>query len=308
MQYEEGIKSWLKNRKINDETLSKFNIGYEDRITIPIYDENGIFIYNKYRRNPLLPDTGPKYWYDKGGRALLFGAQFIKDEKVVVITEGELDAILLWSQNIPAVSSTGGAMTFSEEWVKLLEGKQIYICYDNDKAGCAGAVRTLVMIPHAKVILLPNIGDLKDITEYYAIGGDLRNLMESSKHYASYEAVEKDRVARKGELRSTLFHEAWMEAWDKEHTPQEELKKIEHKKDDDAIARAKNVPIENLVKVNRLKKMVCLWHNDNDPSMQLYDDNHSYCFVCGKRADAIDVIREQKKLGFNEAVEYLNTL
>lgn len=309
MQYKDGIKSWLNNRKINDETLAKFNIGFEDRITIPINDENGVFIYNKYRRNPMLPETGPKYWYDKGGRALLFGAEHIKDEKVVVITEGELDALVLWSHNIPAVSSTGGAMTFSEEWVTLLEDKQVYICYDNDKAGCLGAVRTLTMIPHAKVILLPNIGDLKDITEYYAIGGDLRNLMESSKHYISYEIVEKDRAARKGELRSTLFHDAWMEWWDKTHMPPEEAKKkVIHKKEDDVITRAKNVPIENLITVNRDRKALCLWHNEKNPSLHVYEDNHAYCFVCGKRADAIDIVRAKMNLSFNDAVDYLNNL
>lgn len=309
MQYKEGIKSWLNSRKINDEILIKFGIKYEDRITIPINNEDGDFIYNKYRRNPLLPETGPKYWYDKGGKALLFGAEFIKDENVVVITEGELDALVLWSHNIPAVSSTGGAMTFNEEWVKLLEGKQVYICYDNDKAGCSGAVRTLTMIPHASVILLPNIGDLKDITDYYSIGGDLRNLMQSAKHYVSYEAVEKDKNSRKGELRSTLFHDAWMEWWDSEHIQSEVVSKPkESKVGDDAVARAKNVPIENLIEVNREHKALCLWHNEKHPSLHVYEDNHAFCFVCSKRADAIDIVREKHSLGFTEAVDYLNKM
>jgi len=309
MKYKEGIKAWLNSRKISDEVLLKFGISYEDRITIPICNENGDFIYNKYRRNPLLPETGPKYWYDKGGFSFLFGAEFIKDEPVVVITEGELDALVLWSHNIPAVSSTGGAMTFNEEWVQLLEGKQVYICYDNDKAGCTGAVRTLTMIPRANVILLPNIGDLKDITEYYAIGGDLRNLMQSAKHYVSYEDVEKDRNARKGEMRSTLFHDAWIEWWDSEQIFNEPIKKpIESKKGDDEIENAKKVPIENIIDVNRLKKAICLWHNDSEPSLQVYDDNHAYCFACGKRADAIDVVREKYNLGFVDAVKYLNNL
>jgi len=307
MQYKEGIKSWLNNRKITDEVIVKFAIKYDDRITIPICDENGNFIYNKYRRNPLIDPKGPKYWYDKGGNALLYGAEFIKDEKVVVITEGELDALVLWSHNIPAVSSTGGAMTFKEEWAELLKDKQVYICYDNDKAGCSGAVRTLTMVPHAKVILLPTIGDLKDITEYYGIGGDLRNLMESAKHYTSYELVEKDKNARKGEMRSTLFHNEWMEWWDSEHIQNEQIKKpIESKKGDDEVQRAKNVPIENIIEVNREHKALCLWHNEKNPSLHVYDDNHAFCFVCSKRADVIDIAREKFKLGFLDAVDYLN--
>lgn len=309
MHYEEGIKSWLNLRQISDETLQKFGISYKTDVTIPINDEDGIFIFNKHRRNPLLPKTGPKYWYDKGGKLTLFGAQFIKDEKVVVITEGELDTLVLWSKNIPAVSSTGGCMSFKQEWVELLKDKEVYICYDNDKAGCTGAVRTLTMIPWAKVILLPTIGNSKDVTDFYAITGDLRNLMAGAKRYISYEEVDRDMKARRGAWQSILFHEAWIEWWESEHINHEEIKKpIEARDGDNEIERAKQVPIESIVKMTPKKTILCLWHSDTTPSMQVYDDNHAYCFSCGKRADVIDIVREKHTLGFKEAIAYLNNL
>lgn len=309
MQYKEGIKAWLNNRKISNEILEKFAIKYDDKITIPITDENGIFIYNKYRRNPLLPETGPKYWYDKGCKAFLFGAQFIKDEKLIVITEGELDALVLWSQNIPAISSTGGAMTFNKEWTELLKDKQVLICLDNDKAGCSGAMKILTMIPSAKIILLPEIAGVKDITDYYSIGKDLRDLIQSAKHYISYEDVIKDRNTRRGEMRSTLFHETWIEWWENEQVRSETIKKPrEAKKYDDEVARAKAVKIKDIIKVKN-NKAFCLWHSEGKiPNLHVYDDNHSYCFSCGKRADVIDIVMELQKVDFKTAIEYLNNL
>lgn len=306
MQYKEGVKAWLLNRKISNEVLEKFNLGYDNCITIPIYDENGIFIYNKYRRNPLIAETGPKYWYDKGGKVSLYGAQFIKDEKVVVITEGELDCLLLWSKNIPAVSSTGGAMSFQKEWVEILKDKEIYICFDNDSAGCSGMVRVLTMLPQAKVILLPILPGVKDITDYYRVGEDLRNLMQSAKHYVNYEEVEKEKNFRKGSWQSITFHEAWINWWESEKDFLEKPK--EKKKYDNDLEKAKSIPIEKIVKVNSQKKMLCLWHSDSNPSMQVYDDGHAYCFACNKRADVIDIVKEKFNLGFVEAVEYLNNL
>lgn len=309
MKLPDFIIKWYENRKVSQSILEDFNIGWDNnRISIPIYDIDGNFLFNKYRRSPAI-NTGPKYTYEKGGSLALYGSNKIKDEKVVFIVEGENDCLVCWSHNIPAISSTGGAMTFKKEWGELLKDKEVYICLDNDQAGCSGAVRTLTMVPHAKVILLPNIAGVKDITEYYGIGGDLRNLMESAKRYTSYELVEKDKNARKGELRSTLFHDAWIEWWDSEQIYSEPVKKPkESKVGDDAVTRAKNVPIENLIEVNREHKALCLWHNEKHPSLHVYDDNHAFCFVCSKRADAIDIVREKHSLGFTEAVEYLNKM
>lgn len=309
MQYKDGIKAWLNNRKISDIILNKFGIIYDQDITIPISDENGIFVFNKHRRNPLLDNEGPKYWYDKGGRALLFGSQFIKDEKLVVICEGELDALVLWSHNIPAVSSTGGAMTFLEEWVELLKDKEVIICLDNDQAGCAGAVKILVMIPHARVILLPETAGVKDITDYYIKGGDLRNLMESAKHYVNYEEVIKERNERNGKWNPIIFHDIWIKWWEDEQIRNEPVKKPkEAKKHDDEILRAKEIPIKNIIKVNREHKALCLWHFEKTPSFHVYDDNHAFCFSCGKRADVLDVVMEKEKLDFKDAVKWLNNI
>jgi hypothetical protein len=49
-----------------------------------------------------------------------------------MIVEGEMDALLIQSQGINAVTSTHGASTFKEEWVQHFNPDlEHYICYDN---------------------------------------------------------------------------------------------------------------------------------------------------------------------------------
>jgi len=307
MKYEDSVRNWLYRRKITEATLNQFSITCDGIITIPVCDPEGNFLFNKYRRNPFLPETGPKYWYDKGQSTALFGAQFIKDKKVVVITEGELDALVLWSHNIPAVSSTSGARTFREEWVKLLENKEVYICYDNDKAGAEGAVNTLSFLPFAKVILLPETAGVKDISDYYERGGDLRDLIPVAKIFTSIEEVRVDLGVRRGMWQSIEFHEALITYWQAKEVPEQKHSRTTTEKSDD-VERAKSVPIENIVAIDKSgygKKAKCVFHNEDTASMHIYPDNHAYCFGCGKRADVIDIVRELYHLEFKDAVKYL---
>ena len=309
MQYELGIKNWLNKRKISDATIRQFGLKFDGKVTIPICDSDGNFLFNKYRRNPFLPETGMKYWYDAGTSAALFGVQFIKDKKSVVITEGELDALVLWSANIPAVSSTGGAKTFKEEWAEFLKDKEVFICYDMDLAGAQGAVHTLSIIPHAKVVFLPTVTDIKDISDYYERGGDFRNLMANAKYYADLNDISEDKKVRAGQWLSTLFHDEWIKEFEK---TQEELRWKHPAKADflnpdfkSEIDRAKSTPIDSIIKVGRNKKTLCLFHQDSNPSMHIFPNNRFYCFSCGKYGDVIDIVMERDGINFTEAVKKL---
>ncbi len=76
---------------------------------------------------------------------------------------------------------------------------------------------------------------------------------------------------------------------------------------DAEIARAREYPIKNLVKMKG-KNTLCLWHNDRNPSMHVYPDNHAFCFPCHKTADSIEFVRKLYGLDFIGAVKYLNKL
>jgi hypothetical protein len=163
-----NIKQWLNNRGIIDEVIAAHKIDWNgSQIVIPIFDINGNFIFNKYRRNPFGPEVGPKYTYDKGATVQLFNAHRISksSNKSLIICEGELDAMRLESEGCTAISTTGGAGSFKDEWIPLLSGKATYICYDNDEAGLQGAIKLLTKIP-AKLILIPREKDVKDVTDF----------------------------------------------------------------------------------------------------------------------------------------------
>lgn len=259
----------------------------------------------------------PKYLFERGGKVTLYGADKLVAQEseamrnYVVITEGELDTLVCWSQNIPAVSSTAGASSFQEEWVELLKGYAVYICFDNDEAGHKGAIKVLDYLPEAKVIFVPkNIPDVKDISDYVARGGDLHSLMQTAKSYTLLEDVERERQQIAAQWGDYSFHDLF----------------IEHRKvptlptnvngagkatsqSDDRLERAKSVDGLTLLPFNirgRYPVTKCLWHDDHDPSFTWYKRNNSgYCHVCGKYADSVDIVMARDSVTFKEALKVL---
>jgi len=318
MQNEEQANfNELKRRGITDEVISAFSISYgrdlpfafTEGIVIPINLYDGQHSFNKYRRSYLNNTIKQKYAYDKGSHTALFAVDKLREEHTsVVITEGEMDALVLWSRNIPAVSSTGGAQSFQDSFVREIGDRKVYLCYDNDDAGATGLVRTLEFLPDAYVILIPEVVGVKDISDFVARGGDFHGLMQTAKQYRNLEEVEIDKNARASMWQSTRFHDAWIEA----HTlmKQKSNKKSEvDYKGDDAVLRAKAVDCTTLHDFNRNSKGLCLWHNDSEPSLHYYPKhNNTYCHSCGKFADAIDIVMAKHGVDFKEAVKFLNNI
>jgi DNA primase catalytic core len=53
-------------------------------------------------------------------------------------------------------------------------------------------------------------------------------------------------------------------------------------------------------------KVLCPFHDDHNPSLQLYrDSNKFHCFVCGAHGDVYDLIKKCKNCDFREALEWL---
>ncbi len=296
------FKSFLQSRKISDKVISDFGIYVDNgRLVIPVNNPEGIVSFNKYRRSPL-SDEGSKYTYDKGGHVTLYGADKIKDPeiKTVVVSEGETDCLVCWSQNIPAVSSTGGALSFQEEWAEMLKDKDVVLCFDNDAAGGEGMVRALRYIPHAKIMFIPDRPGVKDISDYVASGGDLNALLRTAKLYSSIEEVISDKADRESIWQSVYFHTAYI----KEHTkPAPRVRTPRDPKLTDKIMRAKAYPIEDMVVFNR-GQASCLFHSERESSLHLYkEQNRVWCFGgCGRGYDAIDVYMKLNNCGFKEAV------
>lgn len=302
---------WLKRRNVSEDTIESFHIhtgsalGLENCLVIPVCAPDGTFLFNKYRRDPTDPNK-PKYLYDKGGQVTLYGADHLtQNHKLLVITEGELDALVLWSMNIPAVSSTGGALSFQENWIDIIKDKDIYVCLDNDDAGAEGMVKIHQFIPTAKFIFIPEQPNVKDITDFVQRGGDFQTLLTTALQYPTEASIIEDMNKRSASWLPTRFHAAWVK---KNHEQQQRTTPTKRIITSDKVMNARTYPITELIKFNKEKKAECPFHAEKTPSLHYYPKtNTTYCFGgCGKRYDAIDICQKIRHATFIEAVKFLN--
>ena len=157
----EGMQEYTLGRKIPKsmldrgftiETLKHFGVGYDEfkrRITIPL-KFNGILYGINYRMPP------KKIWSSEGFNKDNFIYNFEKSD-VRILVEGFTDAWKVWQNGTKNVSATLMAYP-SEGQLELLSSyKEIWLAYDNDKAGYVGAFRVhehlgrdvnIMMIPY----------------------------------------------------------------------------------------------------------------------------------------------------------------
>jgi len=311
MQFNKVFQDWLTANKITKSVQEEFNLSFAEDIVIPVYDIEGNFIFNKYRRSPL-SNEGPKYKYDRGGKVSLYGIHKAKDCNPILITEGEKDCLVAWSHNIPAVTSTGGAQSFQDEWKDYFLPKEdgefakdIIICYDNDHAGAEGLVKTLDILPWAKVMFIPDMPNVKDISDYVNVGGNLHELLKTARKFESIDEVTEDRSRRIATFQSVYFHDAYIKAHTKVANVHAERKTYSN----DVVTNARAYPITNLMEFKK-NTARCPFHNEKTPSLHYYPKtNTCYCFGgCGKSYDAIDIYSKLNGVKFREAVEQLNKL
>lgn len=191
------IREYLHKRGLTDAVIDEYRLGYgqfyrKPWITIPIKDIYGNYSFFKLRQDPAFGND--KITFPKGAEAQLYDWEtLVKTDasEKLVISEGELDRLLLISKGVSAITSTHGAMTFKDEWVeKVGKGRKIYICFDNDDAGKKGSERVAKMVENGgcetHIITLPDeVGEHGDITDYFVkLNGSVDDLF--SKYAKSY--------------------------------------------------------------------------------------------------------------------------
>mgnify|MGYP000856876680 FL=1 len=180
----DGIKNYLTKKGYKEEDLEKAgligkkrdNTGYYDkfrnRIMFPIIDTRGRVIGFGGR---VLDDSMPKYLnsrdtlvFVKGDN--LYGLNYIKRTsslKRLILVEGYMDVISLYNYGIDyAVASLGTAFTPNQAKLLKRYNKELYICYDSDKAGIKATMKALNILDKEgikpRVILLPKDQDPDD--------------------------------------------------------------------------------------------------------------------------------------------------
>src|SRR5437867_6343703 len=174
-QYHKALPSricrYLNDRGIPDLVIDFHLLGWhENRITIPIFIRMEEFAFFKLARDPEGPTLAPKMLTSPGAYAELYGwDQVLRKPTKIIICEGEFDRLVLEGKGFIAVTSTGGAGTFRKEWAREIETiSDIYVCYDRDEAGERGADRVARIIPHAKIVELPEeVGKGGDVTDFF---------------------------------------------------------------------------------------------------------------------------------------------
>ena len=165
-------------RGIWTKTCDYFEIGWDASAQcykLPIRDADGAVVnVRSYQLRP--PKGRRKIWGVEGhNKPALYPLSALgKAKDYVIICEGEWDALSCNQHNFRAVTRTGSAGTWSDDWSSLFEGMTVYVCHDSDKAGQranrkvarsvaahAAEVR-IVRLPYA---ITPKDG--KDLTDWW---------------------------------------------------------------------------------------------------------------------------------------------
>ena len=104
------------------------------------------------------------------------------NKPTVYIVEGEADADALWEWGIPATTNPMGAGKWKPDYNPYFEGKQVVLLPDHDAVGESHMQDVLRhLLPGAKqinIVLLPNLSEKQDFSDWKRNGGTLWQLSE----------------------------------------------------------------------------------------------------------------------------------
>lgn len=188
----------------------------QDGIVMPSLDKDG----KLHHRNKRMLSGNSKFIADPGSHPNLYGVHKIEKLTHLVYCEGQPDAVRLWQENIPAVTSTGGVRKLDEALASSLKDKVVYICLDSDQAGQSMIFKAYEVISkfakETKIIDMPK--EFKDVCEFFAKGlekSDFKILIEqavsSVDEWLIKNAPTEHRVESVSELLTTeLPPEQWI--------------------------------------------------------------------------------------------------
>lgn len=171
----EFVQDYLMERGIMPEMWTKFRLGLspDKKLAIPII-KNGKLVNIKFRT---IPPADKFYMRQKGCPSYLFNGDAIRADSSIILTEGELDAIVATQLGFRAVSGITGASGLTAEEMKQLDiANKVIVIYDSDEPGQNGAKKVIdrIGIDRCINVVLPE----KDLNEYLLAGGTRESLEE----------------------------------------------------------------------------------------------------------------------------------
>jgi len=290
----EGIRQYLRDvRGISDDAINHHLLGWDGRrITIPIFNRSGLFSFFKLAKDPEDASDTPKMLAPPGSHAELYGWERLAfAPEQIVICEGEFDRLVLESRGLAAVTSTGGAQVFRAEWAEAFkEIPHVYVAFDSDSAGRAGAERVARLIPQARLVSWPaEVGEGGDVTDFLLRLGRTVEDFEQLLATAQTLPPEPPRPEPPTRPASTI-------------TEVQELKSLI--RIEEVIGRYVQLRVSGQNFVG-----CCPLHEDGKPSFVVFPRTQSfYCFGCRAHGDVITFLMRQQGHTFRKAVEVLKQL
>lgn len=175
LQYHEWmplrIREYLHERGIADFVIDRYLVGWSGwRITIPIYDRQGVVRFFKLVKDPADPGDSAMVLGVPDAPAELYGWEHVEMAAgQVIVCDSELNRLLLESRGYAAIASTGGPDVFRKEWANALHTiGQVYVCFANGDAARGDAARVVRLIPRSKIVLLPRqVGNEGGVAEFF---------------------------------------------------------------------------------------------------------------------------------------------
>lgn len=165
----------------------------------PYRDEAGELLFEVVRHSPKSfrqrrPDgSGGWVWSLQGVRSVLYRLPELLSSagRQVLIVEGEKDADRLSELGFVSTTNPGGAGKWKVEFCEALRNRYVIIVPDNDEAGRRHAqlvARTLHGIAaRVKVLMLPDLPDKGDVSDWLSVGGTAKELKRLAKGAAEWK-------------------------------------------------------------------------------------------------------------------------
>ncbi len=177
-KYESNLSEvwpYLESRGLTEETAKRFRLGYVDeptrgdedfqgRLCIPYIRQVGV-VAQRFRT---LGNSDRKYLGRVGIETGLFHVEaFFSDTDTCVITEGEIDTIVLAQIGIPSVG-VAGASGWKQHYTRLFcDFARVIVFNDNDDAGKKFARSVIKGLADTRTLVIPATMPSKDVNETY---------------------------------------------------------------------------------------------------------------------------------------------
>ncbi len=290
------IRTYLKDRGIPATVIERQLLGWSgQRITIPIFGREREVLGFQYAKVPDDTSDSPAMLEDFRSGTELYGWEtLMRSPQRVVICDGEFDRLVLEANGFPAVTSTGGASTFLEEWLPYFAPiKQVYLCFDRDLAGAAAAKKVQSLFPRTRIVMLPaEVGENGSVTDFFvglgrtridfevllaaaegAAGGTRANQPPKIRAFRSLHNSARRRAERA--RRAVRLH--------------------------DVVANYVDLQASGTSLVGH-----CPFHNDPSPSFIVFPKTDTYqCSICGAEGDVVRFLMDKESMTWGQALEAL---